>query len=76
MVTVKTAGTQNNKNEKKQNETSKPKKKTAPGLLSRMLFFWTFPLFYNGNRRDLEEEDLVPTKSKYNSKNVGDKLER
>ncbi|CAH0722571.1 unnamed protein product, partial [Brenthis ino] len=76
MVTVKSAGTQNNKNEKKQNETLKPKKKSAPSFFSRMLYFWTFPLFYYGNRRDLEEEDLVPTKLNYNSKNVGDKLER
>ncbi|XP_068628826.1 ATP-binding cassette subfamily C member 4-like [Battus philenor] len=53
-----------------------PTAKESPGVIQRLFFFWTFPYFYNGNRRDLEEYDLVPAKSKYNSKIVGDKLER
>ncbi|CAG9575807.1 unnamed protein product [Danaus chrysippus] len=63
-------------NEKNQKEKEEHKKKTPPGIVSRLLFFWTFSLFYNGNRRDLEDDDLVPAKSIYDSKTVGDKLER
>ncbi|XP_053601473.1 ATP-binding cassette sub-family C member 4-like [Plodia interpunctella] len=50
--------------------------KSAPGLISRFFFCWTFPLFYNGNRRDLEEYDLVRPRKIYDSKSVGDKLEQ
>ncbi|KPI93322.1 putative multidrug resistance-associated protein lethal(2)03659 [Papilio xuthus] len=50
--------------------------KEPPGLFARLMFLWTFPYFYNGNRRDLEEEDLVPTTPDYHSRTVGDKLER
>ncbi|XP_045455242.1 ATP-binding cassette sub-family C member 4-like [Melitaea cinxia] len=74
MVTAKNMSS--NKNEKHENETKKSKKKSPPGLISRLLYIWMFPLFYNGNRRDLEDEDLVPTKKIYNSKIVGDYLER
>ncbi|CAH4030827.1 unnamed protein product [Pieris brassicae] len=49
---------------------------SPPGILSRLFYVWTFPLFYNGNRRDLEDEDLVPTRDMYGSKRVGDALER
>ena len=54
----------------------KPTDKEVPNLLSRLWFCWTFPLFYNGNKRDLEEHDLVPPKRIYESKTVGDNLER
>ncbi|XP_059049067.1 ATP-binding cassette sub-family C member 4-like [Achroia grisella] len=50
--------------------------KARPGALSRFFFCWMLPLFYYGNRRDLEEDDLVKAKEIYNSKRVGDELER
>ncbi|XP_026726076.1 multidrug resistance-associated protein 4-like [Trichoplusia ni] len=53
-----------------------PEPKQVPNVLSRSFFCWVFPLFYFGNRRDLEEYDLVPPKQDYNSKFVGDQLER
>ncbi|KOB69136.1 Uncharacterized protein OBRU01_17132 [Operophtera brumata] len=53
-----------------------PQKKDVPGVFSRSIFWWMFPLFYNGYRRDLEEYDLVPAKHQYDSKIVGDTLER
>ncbi|XP_047540734.1 ATP-binding cassette sub-family C member 4-like [Vanessa atalanta] len=74
MVTIKNDSS--NKNEKQTEDTKKPKKKNPPSLISRLFFLWTFPLFYYGNRRDLEDEDLIPTKTVYNSKNAGDVLER
>lgn len=61
-------------NDVKKTKQHQPKK--PPGLLARLLFFWTFPYFFYGNRRDLEEYDLVPARSKYSSKLVGDQLER
>ncbi|XP_050359934.1 ATP-binding cassette sub-family C member 4-like isoform X2 [Nymphalis io] len=73
MVTIKNDSSKKNM---KQEETMKPKKKSPPGLFSRLFFLWTFPLFYYGNRRDLEDEDLIPTKTVYNSKTAGDILER
>lgn len=68
------------KKEKSQKDTAKIKKETGPksppGLFSRLFYFWTFPLFYYGNRRDLEEYDLVRAKKIYESKRLGDKLEK
>ncbi|XP_041974693.1 ATP-binding cassette sub-family C member 4-like [Aricia agestis] len=59
-----------------ENDKSERKPKSRPGLFSRLFYIWTFPLFTNGNRRDLEEDDLVSPKSIYDSKTVGDALER
>lgn len=53
-----------------------PKEKTVPNTLLRTFFCWMLPIFYYGNTRDLEEYDLPPPKSKYQSKKVGDILER
>lgn len=53
-----------------------PSEKSPPGIFSRFLFCWMWPMFYYGNRRDLDENDLVPPKRKYDSKPVGDLLEK
>lgn len=53
-----------------------PSEKEPPGPVSRFFFSWMFPLFYTGYTRDLEEHDLVPAKRMYDSKVVGDKLEK
>ncbi|XP_038209218.1 multidrug resistance-associated protein 4-like [Zerene cesonia] len=77
MVKLKNDFGSKNKNEdewKKQKDTAPPQK-SVPGLISRVFYAWMFPLFLNGNRRDLEEYDLVPTKSIYDSKVTGDALE-
>lgn len=58
------------------NNKKMPSEKKVPSLLSRLWFCWMFPMFYNGNKRDLDEYDLMPTKSIYDSKLSGDKLER
>ncbi|XP_045760841.1 ATP-binding cassette sub-family C member 4-like [Maniola jurtina] len=76
MVTVKNLGSQTTKNDAKSNESKEPPKKQPPGMFSRLLFIWTFPMFYFGNRRDLEEYDLVSARTIYDSKTVGDELER
>ncbi|XP_023934406.1 ATP-binding cassette sub-family C member 4 [Bicyclus anynana] len=76
MVKIKNLGNQTDKNDVKHNKTKEPPKKTPPGFFSRLLYAWTFPLFYFGYRRDLEEYDLVPARTLYDSKIVGDTLER
>nr|AUO38741.1 ABCC3 protein [Spodoptera frugiperda] len=53
-----------------------PKPKSVPNVFKRTLFCWMLPIFYFGNRRDLEESDLPPPKNMYQSKMLGDKLER
>ncbi|XP_028160238.1 probable multidrug resistance-associated protein lethal(2)03659 [Ostrinia furnacalis] len=53
-----------------------PLQKTVPNFFSRFLFCWMIPIYYNGTKRDLEEYDLVPAKRQYDSKRVGDVLER
>lgn len=53
-----------------------PRKKKVPNVFLRLFFFWLFPMFYNGLRRDLDEDDLIPAKHKYDSKIVGDELEK
>lgn len=50
--------------------------KKVPNVFSRLFYFWMCPMFYNGTRRDLDEDDLVPARDMYISKSVGDKLER
>ncbi|KAI5634802.1 ABC transporter domain-containing protein [Phthorimaea operculella] len=53
-----------------------PSEKSVPNLFSRVFFLWMVPIFYWGNRRDLDEFDLKPAKKKFNSKQTGDKLEK
>ncbi|CAB3260009.1 unnamed protein product [Arctia plantaginis] len=52
-----------------------PKQKGVPNVFARSLFCWMLPVFWNGNKRDLEEYDLRPTKAIYDSQVVGEKLE-
>ncbi|KAJ8734777.1 hypothetical protein PYW08_014027 [Mythimna loreyi] len=50
--------------------------KSVPNVFLRTFLCWMIPIFYFGNKRDLEEEDLSPPKSMYRSKALGDVLER
>ncbi|KAJ2946420.1 hypothetical protein O0L34_g12459 [Tuta absoluta] len=53
-----------------------PSEKSVPNWFSRVSFCWMFPIFYWGNKRDLDEFDLQPAKKIFNSKETGDELER
>lgn len=53
-----------------------PTEKKPPGALQRYFFCWMLPIFYFGYKRDLEEYDLARAKHMYDSKILGDKLER
>nr|AKC34056.1 ABCC3 protein [Spodoptera litura] len=63
------------KNDSKSNP-PRTEPKSVPNVFKRTLFCWMLPIFYFGNRRDLEESDLPPPKNMYQSKMLGDKLER
>ncbi|GBP41934.1 Probable multidrug resistance-associated protein lethal(2)03659 [Eumeta japonica] len=51
------------------------KKKKPPGFIARLFHAWLWPLFYKGNKRDLNEEDLYPPRKIYLSEKVGERLE-
>lgn len=54
----------------------KPNTKSSAGIFSQLFFLWTFPLFMNGNKKDLTSNDLSLPQNKDLSKDQADKLER
>lgn len=63
--------------DKNKHEGQKKKKSNIcnPNPLSRLFIWWMCPVLINGNKRDVEEEDLVDPGKKYRSERVGDYLE-
>lgn len=45
-------------------------------FLSQIFICWMCPVFFKGNKRDLEEEDLIAPPKQYYSEVLGEKLER
>lgn len=60
-------------NSKKENV---PKKRNKPNIISRLFLFWICPVLIKGNRRDVEERDLIVPAKKYDSDRTGNRLER
>lgn len=58
------------------NVKKKQPKEYKSNFLSRLFLCWMCPVFISGNKRDLEEEDLIKTSKKYYSDKLGDKLEK
>ncbi|KAJ2946419.1 hypothetical protein O0L34_g12458 [Tuta absoluta] len=55
----------------------KPKKRSNPNIFSYLFICWMCPVFFKGNRRNVEEEDLIIPPSKiYDSQVSGDLLEK
>lgn len=52
------------------------KKRIKPNILSKFFLWWVCPVILTGNKRDVEEEDLVVPGKVYGSKRQGDQLER
>ncbi|CAF4884012.1 unnamed protein product [Pieris macdunnoughi] len=52
------------------------KKRSKPNLLSRLFICWVCPIFVKGNRRDIEEDDLIVPNKYYDSDKLGSHLER
>ncbi|NP_001296082.1 probable multidrug resistance-associated protein lethal(2)03659 [Plutella xylostella] len=68
---------ENGSGARKESEEKKEVKKGKPNVLSRLFMCWVCPVLVGGNRRDVEERDLIPPPSaKYKSESLGDKFER
>lgn len=52
------------------------KERSNPNIFSRMFFWWVCPVIITGNKRDVEEEDLIVPPKKYDSDRLGAYLER
>lgn len=63
-------GHANNKNDKV------PQKRNKPNPISALFLCWVCPVLIKGNRRDVEERDLIVPAKKYDSERTGDKFER
>ncbi|XP_063890832.1 uncharacterized LOC110383917 [Helicoverpa armigera] len=55
-----------------------PARKTykKPNILSRIFLWWMCPVLITGNKRNVEESDLIPPSNLYNSERQGEYLER
>lgn len=51
------------------------KKTSNPNIFSRFFMWWVCPVLITGNKRDVEEEDLIVPSKKYNSDRLGEYLE-
>lgn len=58
------------------NKENVPKKRNNPNILSSIFLCWVCPVLRKGNRRDVEERDLIVPAKKYDSDKTGDRLER
>ncbi|KAF9419224.1 hypothetical protein HW555_004151 [Spodoptera exigua] len=47
-----------------------------PNILSRIFVWWIFPVLITGNKRDVEEDDLIVPSKKFNSERQGEYFER
>lgn len=52
------------------------KKRSNPNILSKLFMCWICPVLYKGNKRDVEEDDLIIPNKQYDSDTLGGKLER
>ncbi|KAG6461030.1 hypothetical protein O3G_MSEX012378 [Manduca sexta] len=55
---------------------AKERKPNNPNILSSLFVWWMCPVFLTGNKRDLEEEDLIVPTNKYDSEQLGAYFER
>lgn len=52
------------------------RKRKKPNILSRIFIWWICPVLINGNRREVEEEDLIIPSKVYDSEKQGEYFER
>ncbi|XP_050352389.1 uncharacterized protein LOC126774816 [Nymphalis io] len=72
-------GTKYEKNDPISKMEDKPdvgKKRNKPNILSRLFICWICPVLYRGNKRDIEEDDLIIPSKQYDSDRLGGKFER
>ncbi|XP_041973788.1 ATP-binding cassette sub-family C member 4-like [Aricia agestis] len=51
------------------------RQRTDSNIFARFFICWVCPVLYTGNKRDVEEEDLVVPSRRYDSDRLGEKLE-
>lgn len=51
-------------------------KRNKPNIISKLFICWICPVLVKGNKRNIEEEDLIVPKKKFDAARLGDKLER
>lgn len=51
------------------------KKRNKPNIFSTLFFCWICPVLVTGNKRDVEEDDLIVPPKSYDSDKLGDYLE-
>ncbi|CAH0722570.1 unnamed protein product, partial [Brenthis ino] len=61
---------------KRVKESDGNKKRNKPNIISKIFICWVCPIFYKGNKRDVEETDLIVPTKQYDSEKLGDKFER
>lgn len=54
----------------------KIKKRSKPNIFSRIFLWWICPVLITGNRRDVEEDDLIIPSKNFDSDTQGDYFER
>lgn len=52
------------------------KKRSKPNIISQIFICWVCPVLFKGNRRDVEEDDLIIPGKKYDSVRQGTLFER
>ncbi|XP_046974021.1 uncharacterized protein LOC124540463 [Vanessa cardui] len=52
------------------------KKRNKPNIISRLFICWICPVLFKGNKRDIQENDLIIPSKQYDSDRLGGKLER
>ncbi|XP_026726077.1 multidrug resistance-associated protein 4-like [Trichoplusia ni] len=53
-----------------------PKKRHKPNIFSKIFLWWICPVLVTGNKRDVEEEDLITPTKAYDSEKQGDYFEK
>ncbi|KAL3283215.1 hypothetical protein HHI36_006364 [Cryptolaemus montrouzieri] len=61
--------------EEKTTDSKKPNPRESASFISKLFFIWTIPLFVEGNRKDLIEDDLYKPLKSHSSHLLGNKLE-
>lgn len=52
------------------------KKRNNPNIFSRVFLWWICPVIVKGNKRDVEESDLIVPGKLYDSQRIGEDVER
>nr|UEO57356.1 ABCC2 [Conogethes punctiferalis] len=65
-----------NQTESKSEEKVFHKDRVKPNIFSQIFLWWVCPVLLTGNKRDVEEDDLVVPSKVYGSKRQGDKFEK